>query len=102
MNGIKVGDEHDGSFAVNEDKVALADESIALKYFAKPLEKLCLSGTKEIFQIFHAGTASARLGLAVMANVAVNRIVVEEAFALRAERVVVIAARVANINIIAV
>ena len=40
--------------------------------------------------------------MAVVANIAVNRIVVEELFTFRAPSVVLIAAVIANINVIAV
>lgn len=54
MNGIEMGDQHNRSLPANEDKVTLADESLALEFLAEPLEELLLRGAQEVFQGFHA------------------------------------------------
>ena len=59
VNGVKVCDEHNGSLPMDENEIALAEQSIALEFFSKAFEKLLLRGTKEIFQDSHADTSSA-------------------------------------------
>ena len=57
VNSVQMSDEQNGSVAANEDKIALADERIALENFAEPFKELLLSGAKEMFELNHAGTS---------------------------------------------
>ena len=50
MNGVEMSDEHDGSLPVDENEVALVEQSIAFEFFSETFEKLLLSGAQEIFQ----------------------------------------------------
>ena len=59
VNGVQMRNKHNGSLPVNEKEIALADERLALEFFAKTLEQLLLRGSEEIFQILHADTSSA-------------------------------------------
>ena len=55
-----VCDEHDGSLPVDENEVALVEQSIAFKFLGEAFEELFLRGAEKIFQGSHAGTSSAR------------------------------------------
>ena len=60
MNCVKMCYEHDGSLSVDKNEITFTNERFAFEFFGEPLEKLRLRGAKEIFQILHAGTSSAR------------------------------------------
>ena len=59
MNGVEMSDKHDGSLPVDENEIALANQSVAFECFGETFEELLLRGAEEIFQILHAGTSSA-------------------------------------------
>lgn len=57
VNGIQMRDKHDGSLAVNENEIALVEQSIGFECFGEAFEELLLKRAEEIFQIVHAGTS---------------------------------------------